>query len=287
MFFRHFLFLLFSVALCVAVGDETFTQPFYRVLQLTSPVMNGTDVLIAQVLLNRSPYVKQPVVEDGNFESSTKSAVFAFQAGNSLNATGVLDATTGTLLLSLQYRDNYRDSGTIPPGYLYKVHIPVYANRCIETNATLYNAQMQVLRVFRVRTHGQNDPQTGLPLNEFAGYGYTPTGLSEFDLNSPEDDPIDYGPYPVNRFVQGLQGNAALLISDIRDGILLHTGEWANWTVPMPMPNSEGCVHAWPQDVQGIWYQLVALGVQVRPNTFGKLPYPYKPQGVVSVEQLD
>jgi len=275
------------LTLCVAARDEQFTEPFYRVLQLTNPPTNGTDVLIAQVLLNRSPYVLTPVVVDGSFGSTTKSAVFAFQSGNGLSATGVLDANSSTLLLSLHYRDNYRDNGTIPPGYMYKVHIPVYANRSIETNATLYNAQMQVLRVFRVHTHGQNDSQTGLSLNEFASSGSTPTGLSTFDLNSPEDNATEYGPYPVNRFVQGLQGNAAILISNIRDGILLHTGEWPNWSPPMEMPDSHGCVHAWPQDIQGIWYQLVALGVQVRPNTFGKLPYPYRAQGVVSVEQLD
>lgn len=27
-----------------------------------------------------------------------------------------------------------------------------------------------------------------------------------FDLNSPENDPTDYGPYPVNRAVMGLKG---------------------------------------------------------------------------------
>jgi len=36
--------------------------------------------------------------------------------------------------------------------------------------------------------------------------------------------------------------------STIRGGILMHTGEWANysdWQPPMPMPNSLGCIHAW------------------------------------------
>jgi hypothetical protein len=54
-------------------------------------------------------------------------------------------------------------------------------------------------------------------------------GLMTFDLNSPENDPVDFGPYPVNRAVQGLKGNAFIVISNIRDGILLHTGEWPNW----------------------------------------------------------
>ena len=37
-----------------------------------------------------------------------------------------------------------------------------------------------------------------LPLGDTAG-------LTEFDLNSPEDEPKLFGPYPVNRAVQGLK----------------------------------------------------------------------------------
>jgi hypothetical protein len=33
-----------------------------------------------------------------------------------------------------------------------------------------------------------------------------------------------------------------------------------------------------------VWQLLVAEGVQVRNNTGGALPYPYKPQGLVSIE---
>jgi len=32
---------------------------------------------------------------------------------------------------------------------------------------------------------------------------------------------------------------------------------------------------------------LEELGVIIRPNTLGKLPYPYKPQGLLSVEEID
>jgi len=31
---------------------------------------------------------------------------------------------------------------------------------------------------------------------------------------------------------------------------------------------------------------LKELGVKVRRNTFGKLPYPYQPQGLLSVEEI-
>jgi hypothetical protein len=117
----------------------------------------------------------------------------------------------------------------------------------------------------------------------FAADGNTVTGLMEADLNSPEDDPKAFGPYPVNRAVQGLQGNAAWLVPTIRNGILLHTGEWPGWAPPAPMPNSEGCIHSWPDSINRIQETLVVLGVEVRPNTDGKLPYPYKPQGLLSV----
>lgn len=140
--------------------------------------------------------------------------------------------------------------------------------------------------------------------------------------------PVSYGPFPVNRAVQGILGNAALLESvydfhtispsvslsnslllhSIRDGILMHTGLWPDWDPSMPMPNSHGCIHGhvwspssviivqfflfWPSslqpdDINKVWQILVGIGVQIRPNTFGALPYPYKPQGLLSVEQID
>jgi hypothetical protein len=43
-----------------------------------------------------------------------------------------------------------------------------------------------------------------------------------------------YGPYPVNRFVRGLAGNAGWLVPEVRSGILLHTGEWANYSSNAP-----------------------------------------------------
>lgn len=36
-----------------------------------------------------------------------------------------------------------------------------------------------------------------------------------------------------------------------------------------------------------IWQILIRIGVEVRNNTNGKLPYPYKPQGLISIEQID
>lgn len=104
------------------------------------------------------------------------------------------------------------------------VHVPVYKDRTRETIGTLYNNKHEPLFHFKARTHGVGTQ------NEFCGNGNTPTGLGLFDLNSPEDDPKSFGPYPVNRIVQGLKGNQALLLHNdvhtVRNGILLHTGNY-------------------------------------------------------------
>jgi hypothetical protein len=185
------------------------------------------------------------------------------------------------------------------------VHIPVHVNRSRETLATLYDGAGNTLHTFRhahlparcprplaanrrVRTHGNdiygnntwpsfNDTDPGV--NVFGANGNTPTGISSFDLNSPEDEPRLFGPYPVNRFVNGALGNQAFLISNVRDGMcvpgagwraggrrvtgraarsLMHTGEWpAPWNTSMDMPNSDGCVHGHPEDIKRVWQLLV------------------------------
>lgn len=150
------------------------------------------------------------------------------------------------------------------------------------------------------------------------------TGLVEIDLNSPEPDPAVYGPWPVNRVVRGLDGNALLrklitctctlctwntffftssqythftpipfpiVLPNIRDGILVHTGNWTTstvqWTPRHDMPNSAGCIHGHPADVEKIYSILVSIGVEVRDNTFSGKNYPYKPQGVGVIELID
>lgn len=107
-----------------------------------------------------------------------------------------------------------------------------------------------------------------------------------FDLNTPEPDPTLYGPYNINRAVLGLEGNALFLLPSIRNGILLHTGDWVHhgWVPPANMPNSAGCLHAWPEAIKNISSILTGLGVVANENPFGKLPYPYEPQGLLSIE---
>lgn len=114
-------------------------------------------------------------------------------------------------------------------------------------------------------------------------------GLATIDLNSPEPSDVEqeYGPYPINRVVQGLEGNMGLLMSDIRSGILLHTGEWPGWDDSMDMPNSEGCLHAHPDDVDAIWQALVNLGVEIHDNPYSSTDYPYTQQGLISVYTVD
>jgi hypothetical protein len=82
-----------------------------------------------------------------------------------------------------------------------------------------------------------------------------------------------------------------IVLSEIRDGLLLHTGNWSTdsqaWNPTMPMPNSAGCIHAHPSDVESIYKLLVAEGVVVNQNTFSGKHYPYKCQGIGVVELLD
>ncbi|GAM27765.1 hypothetical protein SAMD00019534_109410, partial [Acytostelium subglobosum LB1] len=265
--------------------NSSYPCPFTRELSyVPSQPMTGQDVYILQSLLERTV---PNIPLSATFDELTEAALKKFQSVAKISSTGVMDINTATVLLDKNLDDGYKDNGEIPPGFLYKVHVPVYRNRSIETNATLFDSNLKPLLTFTVKTLGQSD-SNGNPYNELCPDGATPTGLYTFDLNSPEDDPADFGPYPVNRAVEGLAGNAYIVISNIRDGILLHTGEWAGWTPSQPMPPSHGCIHSYPTYIDDIWQILTNdLGVYIRNNTFGQLPYPYHPQGILSVELID
>jgi lipoprotein-anchoring transpeptidase ErfK/SrfK len=81
------------------------------------------------------------------------------------------------------------------------------------------------------------------------------------------------------------------VLPNIRDGLLIHTGNWSttsvDWDETMDMPNSSGCIHGHPTDVQKIYNILVSLGVKVNPNTYSGKNYPYKPQGIAVIELMD
>ena len=116
---------------------------------------------------------------------------------------------TAWYLLDHYTFDGYADSNRTERslGYKFKILVPVHSNRSIETQATLLNADNEVLMTFPVRAHGHDVDKNGQPdnrpwpdydnddagLNEFSSSGATPTGLSQCDLNSPEDDPKLYG----------------------------------------------------------------------------------------------
>lgn len=280
---------------------ENMPLPFSRVLVNTeNNEVQGSDVLIAQTLLNRSPGFKIPTT--GYYDEATAAAFTDFQAKFGLVVNGVFENTTATVLLSCCSRDGYVDAGLPASSYgkKYKIVVPLpSSNRSVEALASLYDVNNNFLRSFIVRAHGIRGDGTSAPwpdygdgdtgLNEFSSNGNTPTGLSTLDLNSPEPADVEpeFGPYPVNRVVQGLEGNAGLLLSSapssIRTGILLHTGEWPGWVPGDDMPNSDGCLHAYPEDIKAIWTDLLSLGVEVRPNPYSSKNYPFVTQGILSV----
>jgi hypothetical protein len=84
------------------------------------------------------------------------TATSQFQKNVGLKSTGVFDATTAQKLLDVHSADGYKDTGFSAGslGYKFKLHVPVYTNRSIETVATLYDKNNKVLLSFVSRTHG-------------------------------------------------------------------------------------------------------------------------------------
>lgn len=283
---------LFVLLVSVLVNAD-MPQPFKRVLQRNddNPV-TGNDVLIAQTLMDRSPFV-QANFTSGVYDETMETAVQSFQKGHEqLNPDGVFGPETASLALKLHIRDGYKHITMIPANYTYLIKVSPHVNRTIEINATLFARHSKSLLIedsvpvpvmeFKVRCHGKD-----FAPNQFSTDGDTPSGLAKIDLNSAEADTKDIGPYPINRIVEGLDGNLGLLAPNIRNGLLIHTGEWSGWTPDQPMPNSDGCIHGHPDDINKLWKTLVGLGVTIRDNPYGKLPYPYVPQGLLSVEEIE
>ena len=305
--FMLVIFLIFqltntSFQIPVNMSDDWSTAlPFNRKLEVLSPLMKGKDVVILQNLLQRYPGIN--LTANGEFDQSTKDAVTYFQKEiNIIPSDGVVNIATGTKVIERLMSDGYKDDGKIPDWCKYKLYVPVYRDRTIETTAILYARNGDVLYKFTVRARGGTSKE-GQILNQLTTNGDTPTGLSTFDLNSKEPEKYvkSFGPYPVLRCVKGMEGNAAIgkddyigpdgkdtFLSDYRSGILLHTGIWEDWDKSKPMPNSLGCMHTSLEDMKAIDEILVnKTGAVVNENPFGKLPYPYKEQGIISVEQLD
>lgn len=278
-----------------APGLETnsdMPRPFFRQLELQTPLLTGRDVIILQNLLQRHPKTKGIIVTS-KYDIQTAEMVQIFQADVEVPSTGVFCKQTAAKVLDLLLYDGFKDDHKVPAGYKFKLYVPVHKDRTKETMAILLDAHAEPVYTFKVRAHGATN-KDGTAVNQFTRNGNTPTGLATFDLNSKEPNPKSFGPYPVVRVVKGLQGNSAIgyendtLLSNYRSGILLHTGDWPNWNPSKPMPNSLGCIHCSPQDMKTIVDFLVnKLGVIVNKNPFGKLPYPYQPQGLIAIEQID
>ena len=271
---------------------DEMPQPFSRELRLQTPPETGKDVIILQNLLQRHPSTVYVIVTS-QYDVQTAEAVKLFQRDMELPANGVFCMKTALKVLEHLLDDGFKDDRKVPAGYSFKLYVPVHKNRNIETVAMLLDQNSNAIFNFTVRAHGRTNEE-GIAINQLSRDGNTPTGLSTFDLNSKEPYPKLFGPYPVLRVVKGLKGNSAIgfeketLLSNYRSGILLHTGKWQGWEPSKPMPNSLGCMHCSPDDMKKLVDILVKkLKVKVNENPFGKLPYPYKPQGLIAIEQID
>ena len=299
---------LFHVAASTC-DNNILPSPFNSPLSSTS-THSHSEISILQYLLGRynEHLCGTGQLEKGEYDAATEACVRSFQQHVSIHPqTGMFGRQEAEAMFAGPWsEDGYKDDGmsAASQGYLCKILIPVHRNRSIETTATLLDKDNNVLFEFVAREKGHiadgcgrtiperwpNFNNTGDGLNMYSSGGATPTGLIEIDPNTKEGNSSEYGPYPITRFVRGIKGNAQFLMPVHRNGILLHTGEWSNyshWLPPMSMPNSAGCVHTWPNNVAAIWDAVVKLGLNVRNNTNGALPYPYKPQGIASVFLVD
>ena len=175
------------LSLVVAVFGDDMPAPFYRELYVTSPMMSGNDVTIAQSLLLRDAAVDQSLVVDGIYGDDSAKATSSFQSAHSLPSTGILDSESAQLLMDLHSADGYTDSGftAASMGYMYKIHIPVYSNRSIETYATLFDKDNNVMLKFKTRAHGARDDGTEAA---WPDYGDGDMGYTEYGSDGKNND---------------------------------------------------------------------------------------------------
>ena len=138
-----------------------------------TPFMTGDDVFILQNMLMRVPAAN--VTPSGFYDDSTAAAVFSFKRTRGIiPVNDVFDALAAAGALQSLAADGYVDDGAPPSasGHLYKVVIPVHANRSIETMATLQAANGSAVFSFTVRAHGiDTPPSPPWPYFNSSGFG--------------------------------------------------------------------------------------------------------------------
>ena len=97
----------------VVVADtESMPPPFTRELAYNASapfVMNGSDVIIAQTLLDRGlGGGVLPALREGAYDAASANATAAFQRTIAQPPTGALDTTTALRSLGRQSSPNYR-----------------------------------------------------------------------------------------------------------------------------------------------------------------------------------
>jgi hypothetical protein len=283
-------------------GDIPY--PFTRDLEYNAKApMTGKDVYALQALLNR--WAKSPGIQLNSVYDQTTAMTLRLwkESVTKAPADDKFDiAATAYDLLDAFFYDKYKDRAlkAADLGLKFRVHIPVHKDRSIETMATLYDANNNVLHRYPARTRahtviGEEEwpswDSDGAGLIDLSSNGFTPSGLTLIDLNTPEPAEYEdlYGKWNVLRAVRGLEGNANIEIPKLRNGILQHTGNWAKhgWMEDTPMPNSAGCIHVHPKDQETVTQLLASIGVIANKNPLGLLPYPFKPQGLLSIEVID
>jgi hypothetical protein len=283
--------------------------PFTQEISVTNPVTCNNQVGILQNLLVRSDKVRALTASDSEFnacyDAKTSAAVTEFQRANNLNnKPGVLDEATAIKVITDLLYDKYVDGGYWPNQYQWKVHVPVYKNRDLDTvskfsiRPDMRNPNKVVDLYIMAKTAGQyltkRQPQSG-NTNDLSPNGATPSGLMTIDFVTPNMDLLGFGPWPINRVLRGLKGNAAIkfnlngnkktFVPHVRNGVYYHTGYWGGWrTVRQEMPVSHGCVHVHPAGIKHVYDTLMYYGI--RPTSLYQ-NRGFLERGLLSVEVMN
>ena len=125
----QFSFLLAALLCLIAAchAQNTLPSPWTRVLEVADPVMEGSDVVVAQNLLKRDASVSQLEI-NGEYDATTASAVSAFQKAHSLAVDGTMGAKTAQELLDCCSADGVTDDGftAASRGYVKYVGVMFY-----------------------------------------------------------------------------------------------------------------------------------------------------------------